>query len=302
MPMVAPVNEPDPSRLRNSYAQQYGGDANISFAPMSYFAEKVKGNLTMTKHMPQTSESDAPRITPTMTARMPILKEMLLCNNLPTLPLATNYHHQSWSNDSSSSPEHHSGTPPTRAPQNPLDLLSTVSSHVARKENKNNNQRHANQYPYTGERNSAGLRHGRGIMTYPNGCRYNGCFVNDKRHGFGKCWYPNGCVYTGFWLDGKRDGVGKMVYADRGDVYEGEWMADRRHGRGLYYRSDYRVDVVRYMCHDVVGEGTQWSPNREFVVRLVDGVNRGPISVGQALEIGARIGIPDVPKQMQPEF
>ena len=89
-----------------------------------------------------------------------------------------------------------------------------------------------------------------------------------------------------------------MIYADRGDVYEGEWMADRRHGRGVYFRADGRVDVARYVFHNVAGEGTQWSPNREFVVRLLDGVNRGPISVGRALEIDSRIGIPGVPKQM----
>lgn len=139
-------------------------------------------------------------------------------------------------------------------------------------------------------------------MTYPNGCSYSGCFANDKRHGYGQCWYPNGCLYTGFWVEGKRDGVGKMVYADRGDVYEGEWMADRRHGRGIYHRADGRADVTAYDDHGPVGEGTQWSPSREFVVRLFDGAIVGQISVGAALEICARIGVPGVPKQVFPEF
>jgi len=93
-----------------------------------------------------------------------------------------------------------------------------------------------------------------------------------------------------------------MSYADRGDVYEGEWMGDRRHGRGIYYRSDGRADVCRYVDHDCVGEGTQWSPNRAFVVRLVEGANRGPMSVGEALEICERIGVPGVPRQVFPEF
>lgn len=95
-----------------------------------------------------------------------------------------------------------------------------------------------------------------------------------------------------------REGVGKMLYADRGDMYEGEWMADQRHGRGTYYRCDGRADVATYVHHDtIIGEGTQWSPNREFVVRLVGGVNQGPISVEEALEICRRMGVPGVPKR-----
>ena len=31
--------------------------------------------------------------------------------------------------------------------------------------------------------------------------------------------------------DGKREGIGKLFYSN-GDVYEGEWMADERHGTG----------------------------------------------------------------------
>ena len=89
-----------------------------------------------------------------------------------------------------------------------------------------------------------------------------------------------------------------MMYADRGDIYEGEWKEDQRHGRGIYYRADGRADVARYLRHDtMVGEGTQWSPNREFVVRLVGGLNMGPITVLEALEICQRMGVPGVPKR-----
>lgn len=93
-----------------------------------------------------------------------------------------------------------------------------------------------------------------------------------------------------------------MIYADRGDIYEGEWMGDRRHGRGVYYRSDGRADVCRYVDHDCVGEGTQWSPNRVFVVRLMDGVTIERIGVGEALEVCERVGVPGVPRQVFPEL
>eukprot|EP00579_Thalassiosira_antarctica_P015053 CAMPEP_0201939242 /NCGR_PEP_ID=MMETSP0903-20130614/42824_1 /ASSEMBLY_ACC=CAM_ASM_000552 /TAXON_ID=420261 /ORGANISM="Thalassiosira antarctica, Strain CCMP982" /LENGTH=315 /DNA_ID=CAMNT_0048480717 /DNA_START=48 /DNA_END=995 /DNA_ORIENTATION=- len=296
--------------MHNSYAMSYGSGSDGSFvAPLPSVTEKMEtvgmsaaaGELAIMVNTTQAKppyDSDAPIVTPTITPRMTLSKAFLR-KNVPTLPLTAEYQNQNNSSTSSSN-SHLNTTATAAAPQNPLDLLSTVSTQVANKDNhdKRNQQASPNHHPYIGERNYAGLRHGRGIMTYPNGCHYNGCFVNDKRHGFGECWYPNGCVYTGFWSDGKRDGAGKMIYADRGDVYEGEWMADRRHGRGLYFRADGRVDVARYVCHNVAGEGTQWSPNREFVVQLLDGMNRGPISVGRAMEIDSRIGIPGVPKQM----
>jgi len=83
-------------------------------------------------------------------------------------------------------------------------------------------------------------------------------------------------------------------------MYEGEWKEDQRHGRGIYYRHDGRADVAIYVHHDtMIGEGVQWSPNREYVVKLVEGVNWGPISVQEALEICAKMGIPGVPKRYE---
>jgi len=263
-------------------------------------------NSTPQEILSSSHENDAPMVTPSTSSSRSSLSTnaTFLRKSLNAPPLSCEYPN---SQQHASSCRSSSFSSYSSQPQNPLDLLSTVSSQVADKENDHEKQqlhdRHRfpsnpNEEPYLGERNSAGQRHGRGIMTYPNGCHYSGCFVNDKRHGFGECRYPNGCVYTGFWSNGKRDGVGKMVYADRGDVYEGEWMNDCRHGRGIYFRADGRADVSRYVCHSVAGEGTQWSPNREFVVRTEDGVSRGRISVGMALEIGSGIGVSGVPKKM----
>jgi hypothetical protein len=46
--------------------------------------------------------------------------------------------------------------------------------------------------------------------------------------------YHNGSTYEG-WVNenAKRHGHGKFVSA-RGDVFEGEWKADKRHGYGCY--------------------------------------------------------------------
>ena len=44
------------------------------------------------------------------------------------------------------------------------------------------------------------------------------------------CDPPTG-HYDGMFKDGKRNGPGKYVYKN-GDVYEGEYLNDLRHGRG----------------------------------------------------------------------
>lgn len=278
--------------------------------------------------------SDAPMITPTVNSRMTLSKASLQ-KHFPLPPVyresrPSESPQQSRNDSPGKSQGGQSGSTPQSqfsAPKNPLDLLCAVSTHIAEKEDSDKrtqrwqqerqqfslpNQPSQDQFEfkskitnnltYRGARNPAGQRHGQGVMAYPNGCHYSGEFMNDKRQGFGECHYPNGCVYTGFWLDGMRHGLGKMVYADRAEVYEGEWARDRRHGRGMYFRSDGRVDVTMYDAHDAIGVGTQWSPTREFVVRLVGGTNQGPITVGQALQIDARIGMPGVPKQIFQKF
>lgn len=137
--------------------------------------------------------------------------------------------------------------------KSPLEMLSSVSSEVAEVTQKSTAENHETRsgwlpilisssspsqskavavindedHSYKGERHpTTNLRHGFGIMSYPNGSVYTGAFENDKRHGFGKCWYPEGLgVYTGFWANGKRNGLGKMVYSN-GEVYHGEWLSD----------------------------------------------------------------------------
>lgn len=43
--------------------------------------------------------------------------------------------------------------------------------------------------------------------------------------------YSNGDVYDGEWKNNLRHGVGICYYAN-GDIYEGKWEEDRRNGLG----------------------------------------------------------------------
>ena len=86
-----------------------------------------------------------------------------------------------------------------------------------------------------------------------------------------------------------------MLYVN-GDVFVGCWKEDRRHGSGIYYYADGRADVCWYENHEVVGEGTRWSPSRTQVLRLVDGRVECVVGMRKGLEIVERMGLKGVPK------
>jgi hypothetical protein len=45
--------------------------------------------------------------------------------------------------------------------------------------------------------------HGYGLLTWKDGKKYEGYFVNDKREGQGKFTWKDGRIYDGMWKDGK---------------------------------------------------------------------------------------------------
>jgi len=42
----------------------------------------------------------------------------------------------------------------------------------------------------------------------------------------------DGFIYEGDWVNDKREGKGKMTYGSDGFIYEGDWVNDKREGRG----------------------------------------------------------------------
>jgi len=77
---------------------------------------------------------------------------------------------------------------------------------------------------------SAGMKHGRGVKSWPNGDRYEGEFVEDRKEGKGVYTYGRGPWtgerYEGEWLADQRQGYGAYSWPT-GDVYKGPWEADR---------------------------------------------------------------------------
>ena len=46
--------------------------------------------------------------------------------------------------------------------------------------------------------------------------------------------YLNGNVYQGLWLNDKKHGTGSYYYAESKESYEGEWQSGMRNGRGVF--------------------------------------------------------------------
>ena len=81
-----------------------------------------------------------------------------------------------------------------------------------------------------------GKMNGQGTYVYADGDKYEGEWREDKRHGKGTVTYrgQDGSIveqYQGDWHEGKMHGFGRYVYAD-GGVYEGQWSEGKMSGRG----------------------------------------------------------------------
>ncbi|KAL7548917.1 hypothetical protein ACHAWF_017909, partial [Thalassiosira exigua] len=84
---------------------------------------------------------------------------------------------------------------------------------------------------YEGHLDHLGEPHGRGTVTWENGGKYDGEWVDGKANGHGIMNYGNGDRYEGGWKDGCRFGRGTHHFKD-GGVYEGQWRNAAPDGQG----------------------------------------------------------------------
>jgi hypothetical protein len=69
-----------------------------------------------------------------------------------------------------------------------------------------------------------------GTCVFPDGSRYEGSFVRDKRHGHGVMHYPDGSRYVGEFREDEPNGEGSVFFKN-GDTYAGAFKV-RREGSG----------------------------------------------------------------------
>lgn len=65
------------------------------------------------------------------------------------------------------------------------------------------------------------------MLTWKDGKKYEGHFVNDKREGQGTFVWADGRQYIGEWKAGKQHGVG-MYISKEGVQKQGEWQNGRK--------------------------------------------------------------------------
>uniref|UniRef100_A0A8C0YLB1 Ankyrin repeat and MYND domain containing 1 n=1 Tax=Cyprinus carpio carpio TaxID=630221 RepID=A0A8C0YLB1_CYPCA len=85
------------------------------------------------------------------------------------------------------------------------------------------------------------LKHGTGVFTWPSGEFFKGSFFKDYRHGKGLYSWPNGAKYTGKFYLNRKEGYGIQIISST--HLQGLYHADERFGPGVMTYPDGRQDV-----------------------------------------------------------
>jgi len=128
---------------------------------------------------------------------------------------------------------------------------------------------------YEGETRGGETPHGFGTITFPNGNRYEGRWVNGKRTGPGKYFYSNGSRYEGEVQEGHLHGRGVLTFAN-GNHYEGEFKFGKREGRGIFTWHDGEKYEGGFLNDKRDGYGVYFYANRDvYRGRFSNGLKHG---------------------------
>lgn len=74
---------------------------------------------------------------------------------------------------------------------------------------------------------------GKGIIQYPDGCKYEGQIYKNYRHGIGRMFKADSsAIYYGEWQAGEKHGHGWQLF-EPNNWYDGEWKNNYMRGNGL---------------------------------------------------------------------
>ncbi len=78
--------------------------------------------------------------------------------------------------------------------------------------------------------------HGIGVFVYPDGVRFEGEYVFDKKEGFGHYLWPFGDLYKGYWVKGKQHGLGVLI---KREFYKyGLWIEGKRVSQWFFTKEE----------------------------------------------------------------
>ena len=63
---------------------------------------------------------------------------------------------------------------------------------------------------------------GKGVFNFPDGRKYEGEYIDDKKHGYGTFTWPDGRKWVGQWGSGNQHGVGSHTN-ENGKTRQGRW-------------------------------------------------------------------------------
>lgn len=97
------------------------------------------------------------------------------------------------------------------------------------------------------------VKHGKGIMRWPDGKQYEGDFKFDNMDGEGSMSWPDGAMYVGQYRNNLKEGIGKLTFPD-GSRFEGNFYRGQRHGEMLYVKPDGNAFHMEFKQDKVVSK------------------------------------------------
>jgi hypothetical protein len=126
---------------------------------------------------------------------------------------------------------------------------------------------------YEGEYQN-GDRHGKGVMNYVNGSKYEGDWIVN-RHGYGVMKFSDGATYEGDYVNGSAHGIGTLHHPS-GQYYHGEFENGVMQGKGTITRKEGKyTGYFRNNLYHGHGEKTDIATNTTYIGNWVDGKPHG---------------------------
>ena len=127
---------------------------------------------------------------------------------------------------------------------------------------------------YEGPKNAENQMHGEGRVLFANGNTYVGGFRCDMLHGYGILTdRETGNVYEGEFEDDKRHG--KAIFRYSGCVYEGEYRNNKRHGKGKETDNEGNIFDGEYENGDFIRGKVEYSNDDIYVGEYKDDCRHG---------------------------
>ena len=117
-----------------------------------------------------------------------------------------------------------------------------------------------------------GLRHGYGVLLFPNGTKYKGSFQNDFITGRGEVSYPDGLYYKGSFEWNLFNGMGELAIS-KSQKYVGEFRNGKPHGRGQIRFANGDVYLGNFENGNLNGQGVlSLKIKRKFHILFENGI------------------------------